>query len=68
MAELYTAMLIDWEIDSSFGTHRLIGTIAGEDIKGRYQSGDKIVTSPLKRINFETMMASTRSGSIYKLV
>lgn len=67
MAELYTALLTDWKIDDSTGLHRLIGTIAGEDVKRRFESGTKIVTTPLKRINFDTMIAVTHSGSIYKL-
>jgi len=67
MAELYTAMLIDWKIEDIYGSHRLVGTIAGEDVKGRFESGTKIITSQLKRINFETGIAVTKSGSIYKL-
>ena len=67
MVERYTAMLVDWKIDDNTGLHRLIGTIAGEDVKGRFESGEKIITSRLKQINFDTMIAVTHSGSIYKL-
>lgn len=67
MAELYTAVLIDWKIDDRYGTHRLVGTIAGEDVKNRFDSGARIITSPLVSINFDTMRARTKSGSIYKL-
>jgi hypothetical protein len=68
MAELCTAMLSNWKIEDNYGRHRLVGTIAGEDLKGRFKHGEIVYTSPLKRINFDTMMAVTMSGSIYKLM
>lgn len=68
MADLYTAALIDWKIEDRHGSHRIIGTISGDDLKGRFESGDTIVTSPLRSINFDTMKAWTKTGSIYKLV
>ena len=68
MAELYTAMLSDWKIENHHGRHRLIGSIAGDDLKGRFEHGTVVMTSPLMRINFDTMMAVTMSGSIYKLL
>jgi hypothetical protein len=67
MAELYTAMLVDWKIEDNYGLHRIVGTIAGDDVKGRFKSGERIFTSPIRTINFDTMIAWTKSGSIYKL-
>ena len=67
MTELYTAVLIDWKIEDNYGLHRIVGTIAGDDLKGRFKSGERIFTSPLRIINFDTMIARTKSGSVYKL-
>lgn len=62
-----TATLIDWRIDTvTYGLPVIIGTIAGDDSKGRFASGDVVRTSPLKRIDFETGIAETRN-SVYKL-
>jgi len=63
-----TATLIDWKIEDNYGTHRLVGTIIGKDVRGRFQHGERIFTSPLKSIDFETGIAKTKSGSIYKLI
>lgn len=62
-----TATFIDWKIEDVFGMFRIVGRIAGEDAKGRFESGDVIYTSALKSIDFENGVAVTRN-SVYKLV
>jgi hypothetical protein len=66
MVELYTAVLSDWELLSYHGVPRIKGKISG-DIKERFSDETVIFTSAVKRINFDTMLAVTNSGSIYKL-
>ena len=68
MTELYTAALSDWKIDDFYGSYRLIGTIASEDNKGRFNVGDRVCMTMIETINFKTGMARTNSGSIYKLI
>jgi hypothetical protein len=63
-----TATLLDWKIEDNYGTYRLVGTIIGKDTRGRFQHGERIFTSPVKSIDFETGIAKTMSGSIYKLI
>jgi len=62
-----TATLTNWMIQDYFGNIRLIGTIVGEDSKGRFEDGTSIVTSPLLNIDFVEMRAYTHSGSVYQL-
>lgn len=62
-----TATLLDWKIEDNYGTYRLVGTIIGKDALGRFQHGERIFTSPVKSIDFETGIAKTMSGSIYEL-
>lgn len=66
MSELYTAMLTDWELVLHYGVPRLKGKII-DDNKERFDDDTVVLTSRVKYINFDTMMAETKSGSIYKL-
>jgi len=63
---MYTATLIDWKIENVVDWFCINGTVAGDDAKGRFASGDRIVTSPLVTIDFERMEARTKN-SFYKL-
>jgi hypothetical protein len=65
------AVLKNWEITDRFGKYVLFGEIVSDD-KDRFEVGDKIFTSPIRRIDFTEddefeAVAFTKSGTRYDL-
>lgn len=65
------AILKNWEIMNRFGKYVLFGEIVSDE-KDRFEVGDKIFTSPIRRIDFAEdgefeAVAFTKSGTRYDL-
>ncbi|WP_206482998.1 hypothetical protein [Thalassotalea sp. G2M2-11] len=62
----------DWQIVSVYEAEEHIGDVlyatVVDDSTIRFCKGDYVTTSKIKKINFETQLITTTSGSIYQLL
>ena len=58
--------LENWKVVDWYGTYILTGDIY-EDVRGSFEDGTKVKTSPIATIDFINKVATTKSGSTYIL-